>query len=472
MKKRLVAYAALIVVVVTVSVFILSRERAPIRGGFAFAGGGRSAPTKAWEPSAKLDEQANEGFEVTKKGADATPTAGKSTELDWPQFNGPKRDNKSPETGLLQSWPKEGPELVWSSKGLGIGYSTVAVADGVLYTMGNKGESEAVIALDAGSGEKIWSTPISWASKLSAGDGPRSTPTISGDAVLALGGNGDLACLEKSSGKIRWRKNIMHDFEGGVPGWGVCESVLVDGNKVICTPGGAKGTIVALDINTGEPIWKSVLPQKDGAGYASAAVAEIGGVRQYIQFTARGTVGVSADDGDFLWREDSAANPTANCSSPLIEKNLVFSASSYGQGGALVKVTGSDSSFQAERVYHTSDMKNHHGDMVIVDGLLYGSDDAIFTCLELETGKVKWQNRSVGKGAVTFADGRIYLRSETGPVALIEPSGEGYREKGRFQQPDRSSASAWAHPVVAAGKLFLRDQDLLLCYNVTASQAP
>jgi outer membrane protein assembly factor BamB len=468
-KKRILFYAAFITVAVSVSVFILSRERAPIRS--VFASFGSRAPQKPWQPSAELEKGANDGFKVDLNRTNATPTAGKVGGAAWPQFNGPNRDNKSTETGLLQSWPKEGPELVWSSTGMGIGYSTVAVADGVIYTMGNKGESEAVIALDAGTGAKIWSTPISWASKLSAGDGPRSTPTVTRDAVFALGGNGDLACLETASGKVRWRKNIMEKFGGRVPGWGVCESVLVDGDNVICTPGGDKGTIVALKAATGEVAWKSVVPQKDGAGYASAAIADVGGVKHYVQFTAAGTVGVRASDGDFLWREDSAANPTANCSSPLVVNDLVFSASAYGQGGALVKLKADDSTVKAERVYHTDKMKNHHGDMVIVDGLVFGSDDAIFTCLELESGKVKWQNRSVGKGAVTFADGCIYLRSEGGPVALIEANGDAYREKGRFTQPNRSSASAWAHPVVAGGRLYLRDQDLLLCYDVSAPKS-
>jgi outer membrane protein assembly factor BamB len=335
--------------------------------------------------------------------------------------------------------------------------------------MGNKGKNEAIIALDAGTGEKIWSTPIGWASKLSAGDGPRSTPTVSSGAVYGLGGNGDLACLDAATGKIRWQKNIVKEFDGGVPGWGICESVLIDGDKLICTPGGNKGTLVALNPANGGVVWRSVVADKDGAGYASPAVAEAGGVRQYVQFTSRGTLGVRADDGKFLWRENSAANGTANCSSPLVDGDFVFSASGYGNGGALLKLSGDSSKTTANLVYATKEMKSHHGDMVIVDGLLFGSNDpGILTCLDLASGKVKWQNRSVGKGAVTYADGRIYLRSEQGPVALVEATGEAYREHGRFDQPNRSGASAWSHPVVAAGKLFLRDQDVLLCYDVTA----
>jgi outer membrane protein assembly factor BamB len=290
---------------------------------------------------------------------------------------------------------------------------------------------------------------------------------VSGDAVYGLGGNGDLVCLDAKSGDIRWQKNILSEFGGGVLGWGICESVLVDEDRLICTPGGNDATIVALDPKTGDVIWKSLVPDEDRAGYSSAAVADVGGVRQYVQLTALGTIGVRAGDGEFLWRENSAANPTANCSSPLVAGNFVFSASNYGTGGALVKLSADDGKVAAERVYHTREMKNHHGDMVIVDGLLYGSNDpGIFTCLELETGKVKWKDRGVGKGSVTYADGRIYLRSEAGKVALVEATGEEYRERGRFDEPSRSSANAWSHPVVAHGRLFLRDQDRLLCYDV------
>jgi outer membrane protein assembly factor BamB len=243
--------------------------------------------------------------------------------------------------------------------------------------------------------------------------------------------------------------------------------VLIDQGRLICTPGGDSATLVALDAKTGDVLWKSQVPEKDRAAYASPAFAQVDGVRQYVQFTSSGTVGVRADDGKFLWRENKASNPNANCSSPLVAGNLVFTASNYGTGGALVRLTASGSDVAAKLVYFTQDMKSHHGDMVIVDGLLYGSNDpGILTCLELETGILKWQNRSIGKGAVTYADGRIYLRSEDGTMALVEATGEAYRETGRFKQPNRSSSSAWAHPVVAAGRLFLRDQDVLLCYDL------
>jgi outer membrane protein assembly factor BamB len=462
-RYRFLIDAALIVVVVSISLVILTREVPPGRNSASIP----APPQKTWKPSATFDAEANANFGVETDRTDNDRLAGKQPGADWPQFNGLHRDNKSLETGLLSTWPSGGPKRAWVSRGLGAGYSSVAVVNGVVYTMGNKGESEAVIALDAGTGEKIWSTPFARAAHLSAGDGPRSTPSVSAGAVYGLSGYGDLVCLDASSGAIRWKENILQEFGAQNGSWGMCESVLVDDNRVICSPGGDDATLVALDPATGNPLWKALTPEKDRPGYASAAVAEVGGVRQYVQFTGSGTVGIRADDGKFLWRENSAANSSANCSSPQVAGDLVFTSSSYGIGGALVKLTASHSTVTAKLVYRTHDMSSHHGDMVIVDGLLYGSSDpGVLTCLDLASGKVKWRNRSVGKGAVTYADGRIYLRSEEGPVVLVEATGAGYRELGRFEPPKGKGSSAWSHPVVAAGKLFLRDQDLLLCYDL------
>ncbi|HUG94127.1 MAG TPA: PQQ-binding-like beta-propeller repeat protein, partial [Planctomycetaceae bacterium] len=229
-------------------------------------------------------------------------------------------------------------------------------------------------------------------------------------------------------------------------------------------------TVVALNKANGRPLWRSQVPGNPQASYASPIVIEAAGVRQYALFTSRATIGVRANDGRFLWSDEAAANGTANCSTPVFHQGHVFSASGYGTGGALLKLTAGRGGVSAERVYKTNEMKNHHGGMVVVDGYLYGSNEAILTCLELLTGNVKWRERSVGKGSVTSADGMIYLRSESGPVALVEATPDGYRENGRFDQPQRSGASAWPHPVVAAGRLFLRDQDLLLCYDVTDSR--
>jgi outer membrane protein assembly factor BamB len=290
---------------------------------------------------------------------------------------------------------------------------------------------------------------------------------VDGDRLYALGGDGDLACLDTQTGDLVWQQNILEEFNGSNITWGICESVLIDGEKLICTPGGRNATVVALNKTNGRPLWRSQVPGDPQASYASVIIAETGRVRQYVLFTSRATIGVRASDGRFLWSDEAAANGTANCSTPLFHDGHVFSASGYGTGGALLKLIPGRGTVSAQRVYKTNEMKNHHGGMIALDGYLYGSNDpGILTCLELLTGKVAWRDRSVGKGSVTYADGHIYLRSEDGPVALVEATPDGYRERGRFDQPERSGANAWPHPVVAAGRLFLRDQDVLLCYDV------
>jgi len=395
-------------------------------------------------------------------GAGSTTSPG-----DWPQFDGPYRDNISRETGLRSRWPADGPPLAWTARGLGRGYASDSVADGVVYTMGNIGSDETVSALNLADGRKLWTTRIGPASQPSAGDGPRATPTVDGDRVYAMGADGLLACLDAKSGDIRWQKNILDEFGGSKLTWGICESVVVDGDQVICTPGGRGATMAALNKMNGNVVWTCLVPGGVGAGYASPVVADVQGVRQYIQFTAKGTIGVRANDGMFLWGNDRSANGTANCSTPLFVDNHVFSASGYNTGGALLRLASRSGRTEATFVYHTRDMKNHHGGMVALDGYIYGSNDpGILTCLEMKSGRVVWQDRSVGKGSLTCADGHLYLRSENGPVALIEATPAGYREKGRFDQPQRSGANSWPHPVVSNGKLFLRDQDILLAYDI------
>ena len=369
---------------------------------------------------------------------------------------------------MLKEWPSNGPPQLWSANGLGEGYSSIAISNGKLFTMGNQDDDEMVIALDLASGDKRWATRSGRAFREGQGNGPRGTPTIDGDLVYALGANGDLVCLDIETGRPKWSGNILQEFGGQNITWGICESVLIDGDKLICTPGGREATMVALNKQTGRVIWKSVVPTTPGPAYSSIIAVEVGGVRQYVNFTSAGVVGVRASDGQPMWGQKESANPTANCSSAVFADNCIFTASGYGTGGAMFRLSSSGGKTTSQLGYSTREMQNHHGGMAVVDGYLYGCDEAILTCLELKTGKIAWQSRSVGKGAITIADGRLYVRGEGGALALAEVNSQKYVETGRFDQPQRSDRSAWAHPVVADGKLFLRDMDRLLVYDVKA----
>ena len=297
-----------------------------------------------------------------------------------------------------------------------------------------------------------------------AGDGPRGTPTIQGRRVYVEGGNGDIACLDIETGKTIWSRSLRTDFGGGVPGWGYCESPLIEDDAVIDTPGGAKGTVVALNKRTGEEIWRSKQVGQR-AHYASAVAADIGGVRQIIQFAQKSVFGVRAKDGKLMWQYGGANNGTANCTTPIIYQDHVFASSSYGKGGGLAKITTAGGKQQAEQVYFERRMANHHGGIVKVGDYMYGFGNGGLICMHYLTGKIAWRTRSVGKGSLVVADGKLILLGEGHKVALAEASPEKYRELGRFSIQRRGRPS-WAHPAVANGKLYIRDQGFVTAYAI------
>jgi outer membrane protein assembly factor BamB len=391
-----------------------------------------------------------------------------ATAADWPQWQGPERTAMSKETGLLKSWPKDGPPLAWKVKGLGGGYTTPSIAQGKIFGMSYKGNDETVWALNEKDGKEIWSVKIADKGKAGYNEGSRCTPTVDGDRLYVLGISSDVLCLDAASGKTLWQKNLKKDYKGQMmSGWGYSESPLIDGDKVIVTPGGKDSTLVALNKKDGALIWKSQVPQGDGAAYSSVIAADVQGVRQYIQFIGRGVVGVAAADGKFLWRYDKPHNGTANISTPIYHDGHVFAASGYGTGGGLVKLTREGTgNFKADEVYFTKQMQNHHGGMVLLDGHIYGNNQGQLACIEFLTGNVKWNERKPGKGSIAYADGHLYYRNEGGPIVLVEANPKEYVEKGRFNQPERSGKNAWPHPVIANGKLYILDQDVLLCYDI------
>lgn len=394
---------------------------------------------------------------------------------DWPQWRGPQRNGMSAETGLLQEWPKEGPKLSWKVSDLGSGYSTPSAVGDHLYLLGNEGlENEFVKAISAKDGKTIWTTRLGNVGKPKQNPNfpaARSTPTVEGDVLYALGSDGDLACLETRTGTVRWRKQLQTDFAGKPGVWAYAESPLVDKDALLCTPGGAEATLVALNKKTGEVLWKCALPEADEAAYASAIVLETGGLRQYVQLLQKGLVGVEAATGKFLWRFDKPVSRyNANIPSPVASGDVIY-VGSAGTGGGAVRLKPSGGTVQAEALYFESKLPTAIGGAVKVGACLYGTTAQAMLCLEFATGKLLWEDRALGAASLCYADNRLYLHGENGEVALVEPSAEGYREKGRFTPPDMPKRSnpmekAWAYPVVSHGKLYVRDHGMLWCYQV------
>ena len=388
---------------------------------------------------------------------------------DWPQWQGPDRTRISKETGLLKEWPASGPPVVWTANGLGSGYGSMAVAGDRIFVQGARGRDSVIVALNRADGKQVWSKALGPTETNDRGPGPRGTPTVDGDRLYGLTENGDLSCLT-IDGTAVWQRNILRDFGGPQLQWLISESPLVDGPHVIVTPGGPGAGMVKLDKMTGKTVW-TAKELSDPAGYSSIIAADVQGVRTYMTFTAAAGVGVRASDGKLMFRYPNAANRVANIATPIFSNNKVFFTSAYGTGGGLLDLTAQGGEVKATEVYFTRDMQNHHGGVVLVDGYLYGFSNAILTCLEFATGKVMWRDRSVGKGTVTLADGSLYLQSENNVVGLAEATPSGYREKGRFSIADKGLPS-WAHPVVSDGRLYVRNQDALLVYDIRARATP
>ena len=392
----------------------------------------------------------------------------------WPQWRGPNRDGISKETNLLQSWPEGGPAKVWTANGLGLGFSSVSIAAGRIFTMGDRSGAQFVIALDEQTGKELWATRVGSRHE-DEYPGPRATPTIDGDLLYTVDTDGDVVCLETATGKERWRRSMTREFGGRTPGWMFAESPLVDGDRVIVTPGGARAAIVALDKLTGRDIWRAAVPPgTEGAGYSSIVISNGGGVKQYVQLMSRGLVGIRATDGWFMWRYSRVANDTANIATPIINGDYVFSSTSYGQGSALLQLSGDGSGrVNATEKYFLGGnvFQNHHGGFVLIDGVIYGGhgqSNGLPVALDLMTGRMLWdrvRGPGTGSAAVTAADGRLYFRYQDGVMALIAADPKEYRLISSFQIP-KSGHPSWPHPVIADGKLYLREQDALHVYSI------
>jgi outer membrane protein assembly factor BamB len=359
----------------------------------------------------------------------------------------------------MKQWPTDGPPLVWKATGAGAGYSSFAVAGGRIFTMGLRANREYVIAFDVATGKEVWATAHGSRFQNDRGDGPRGTPTVDGDKVYALGGNGDLSSVDVKTGRIVWAMNVLKKFGGENPQWGISESPLIIGDKLLITAGGPGASVVALNKKDGTLIWKS---QSDSAGYSSGMPLQNGNTTQVVFFTHDRALGLDLKDGKLMWEYPRAANDVANVATPIVRGNRVFISSDYGTGAGVVEIKADG---KAQEVYFTKDMRNHHASSVLIGDYLYGFSSSILTAMRFDTGEVAWRDRSVGKGSLVYADGNLYAFSENGVVGLIEATPTGYREKGRFRI-QQDSLPTWTHPVIAGGRLYLRDQNTIYAYDV------
>lgn len=407
---------------------------------------------------------------------------GSTVAADWPQWRGPNRDGKSADTGLLKEWPKSGPKLAWKLDDVGAGYGTPAVVGDRVYLIGAEGKkagaTEFVICLSAADGKQLWKTPIqttqgkfndNW------GGGTRSTPTVTKDKIFVLGATGDVVCVSVADGKPVWAKNVVKDFGGKIPFWGYSESPLVDGNLVVVTPG-VKTGMVALNKDTGETVWQCK-EFDDDAGYSSIVPTVVGGVRVYVQQTMKNGVGVRATDGKLLFKVGEIARRTAVIPTPVVDGEGVFYTAGYGAGCEYYKLTADGDGVKAEKVYSKNKVvANHHGGVIELGGKVYGhSDSNGWVCFDYKTGPDEpvWKNKGPGKGSIAYADGHFFCYSESkGELVRIKATPEGWQEAGKFTIPATSqlrkgtSGQIWPHPVVANGKLYLRDYELLFVYDL------
>jgi outer membrane protein assembly factor BamB len=387
----------------------------------------------------------------------------------WPQFHGPGGDNHSPASGLLKKWPSEGPKLAWTAKGIGTGFSSVTLSGGMIFTAGNVGDDTVVTALGS-DGKQKWQAKCGKAWTAGPG-GTRATPTLEGDRLYYMNPHGDAVCLDAKTGEKIWGLNILKEFGSKNITWALAESLVIDGDHVVCLPGGPKVSMVALDKKTGKTVWKAASAEGDLAGYATPIIIKHGGLRIVLNMTAKALIGVNADSGKLLFRYPHKTAYDVNATTPIFHDGQVFISSGYGTtGSVMLKINVEGEKASVEKVWASRDLDNHHGGVILVDGCLYGAAHNFhggrWICLDWKTGKMKYAEKGVGKGSATFAEGMLYTLSEDRGAGLVEATPEGHKLAGEFKTPAGPEGPTWAHPVVCGGRLYIRHGDNLYAYEV------
>ena len=396
--------------------------------------------------------------------------AGEMTDFDWPQFRGPNRDNISRETGLLKKWPPEGPRLLWTARGIGEGFSAVAIADGLIYTTGNIGDYTVITALTT-DGSHEWTANNGPAYRREQ-PGTRSTPTIDSGRLYHENADGDITCLGAGAGEEIWSLNILEKFNGRNITWALSESLLIDGNRLICTPGGENAGIVALDKNTGATVWVCE-DAHDKPGYASPIVFEYEGLRQIVTLMAQSVVGLNADTGSLLWKIKHITPFDENINTPVYRDGSVF-ISSRTTGSRRLRLRIDREHVSVEQVWESTLLDPQHGGLLLLDGYLYGAcrsaSSGPWVCLDAKTGDRMYAEKGIGTGSLTYADGLLYTLNHKRTVALVRPSPRALDIISQFDVPKGGRGPTWAHPVVSNGRLYIRHGDYLYCYDVAEAE--
>lgn len=404
-----------------------------------------------------------------------------AADADWPQFRGPKRDGLSPDKGLLKKWPDDGPPVAWKAEGVGEGYSSVAVVGDKVITMGDKGDSNYLYAVSRTDGKNLWEAKVGKSGGGGGYPGPRCTPTVAGDKVYGIGQHGEMVCVALADGKELWRIDFKKDFKGSCGGWQYSESPLVDGDKVIVTPGGKEATMLALNKDTGKVVWKGFTPDGEEAGYSSIMISNAGGKKQYVTLTSKGVNSFDAATGKLLWRygtsQDRFAGNTANIPTVVLydQPNQLFAAAGYGRGGAVFSLVSAGGKIEPREDKWSDKVKNKHGGIIRVGNYLYGDydDSGRLWCADAKTLENKWTRKDESKGSgsasIIHADGMLYVRFQNGHIALVEANPAAYKLASSFKLPN-SSGPNWAHPVVIGGKFYVREKNMIWCFDVTAKK--
>lgn len=385
----------------------------------------------------------------------------------WPEHHGPGRTNMSPEKGLLKQWPEDGPPLVWKYSHCGNGYSGVTIADGMIFTAGDFGDMEMLLALDL-DGKLLWKA-LNGDAWSGASPGARTTPTYNDGRLYHLNPAGRLAAYDAKSGKPLWTVDLRSEFDAKFGIWALAENVIVDGDKVLCMPGGPKGRVVALDKHSGKTLWANT-EIDDSAAYCSPTIATHDGVRQLITMTQRSVVGVNVENGELAWSAPFVPRSPQNALTPVYRDGYVFVACGHSSGGTLLKIDSK--SRTASRVWYREDLDNCHAGSIVVDGKLFGcgcrNGGKNFYCVDFLTGETVKLDKSLGKVGMTFADGMLYCLNHRGTMSLLAVTPDGFEIVSQFNLEKRPSNTYLAHPVVCGGRLYLRGAENLYVYNIRA----